>query len=102
MIGEIPDSVIVAVVDNDNGYTSDMELPTEMLVDDLVKGILHLLQEYEPRKYAGQRLPVLYAKERELDGGETLASAGIWDGTEIVLRFPEKKKHVGFYWRDML
>lgn len=102
MISEIPDRVIVAVVDSDNGYTSDMELPTEMPVDDLAKGILHLLREYEPRKYAGRYLPVLYAKGRELNSGETLASAGIWDGAEIVLRFPEKKKHGGFYWRDML
>ena len=91
MIAEIPSSVLVTITDIANNYKSDFELPSQMLIKDLTMGILRLLREFEPKKYAGRTSVDLWVGEKKLKDDQTLASAGVWDGSEITLHFPGKR-----------
>lgn len=81
-----PEKVIVALLDRENGFQSDAELPCHMLVSDLSVGLLRLLQAKEPGRYAGCTRIDLWIGDRKLSGNQTLASVGAWDGTLLVLR----------------
>ena len=90
MSAEIPDSVIVAVAVNDtaSGKVYDFELPSRMTASDLTQGILRLLREFEPGQLDGRTIAELWAEGERIPENGTLASEGIWDGSEIILRFP--------------
>ncbi len=91
MTAEIPSSVLVTISDKSSNYKSDFELPSQMFVKDLATGILRMLRTFEPRKYAGRVSVDLWVGETKLKDEQTLASAGVWDGSEITLHFPMRK-----------
>ncbi len=90
MTAEIPTSVLVTITDRANNYSSDFELPSQMLIKDLAMGVIRLLREDEPRKYAGKSTVDLWVGDEKLRDNQTLASSGVWDGSEISLHFPVK------------
>lgn len=89
---EIPSKVLVSMTDNKNRYATDIELPSQMRINELTKGILRLLKEFEPTIYSGYDSAELWVDNLKLRDDQTLASAGIWDGSEISLNFPSRWK----------
>ena len=87
MTAEAPDKVIVSIADEENKFYADVELPTRMAIHNLSKGIVRLLREFEPLKYAGKTSANLWAGDTKLKEDQTLASAGVWDGSVVHLRF---------------
>ena len=83
---KIPEKVIVCLQDSVRNYRTDAELPSQMLIPDLRKGILALLKEYEPGKYAACTEISLSFNGSSLRDSQTLASQGIWDGSVLEIR----------------
>lgn len=91
MTADIPQKVLVSVVDEKSHFFSDMELPTNMPISDLSRGILILLREYEPKKYFNCSFANLWVGDIKLKDTQTLASAGVWDGSTIRLKISTLK-----------
>ena len=88
MIARIPDKVLLCITDNINGLQFDIELPSQMPACDLSEGVLRLLQDYAPTRYARYTTVELWTANKKLLANQTLASEKIWDGSELFLIFP--------------
>lgn len=91
MIAEIPDKILLCIIDNKNGFQIDAELPSRMPASELSVGLLRLLQAYEPLKYANYTTVELWTDSKKLQADQTLASEKLWDGSELYLLFPRNQ-----------
>lgn len=80
---EIPQTVIVALEDQENGFSCDAELPSDMPAGELRTGLLRLLRSCEPRYYAGCDYLALNFNGLTIEEGQTLASVGAWEGSHL-------------------
>lgn len=78
------DSVLVTVVLQEEGKELDMELPAFMPVRRLRGKLLEALRVLFPEYYQAVAEVTVSWKGRILSEEETLASAGIWDGSRLT------------------
>lgn len=86
-----PDRLLLSLRDCDSDFVSDVEIPADMEISRLSTGLLRLLQQYEGSRYAYSTVLTLYHNERKLESGQTPASLGLWDGSELQFRTEPKK-----------
>lgn len=82
---KIPEKVIVDLVLFDMDFQRDAEIPTQMLIGDVRKGLLVLLREREPKKFSKVTDIALSFRGNKLADETTLAEVGAWDGSTIEL-----------------
>ncbi len=76
-------NVIVTAVLFDSREELDLELPAFLAVGELKRRITQLLRYYRPERYGGLEEISIRWGTRTLGDQETLAAAGIWDGSRI-------------------
>lgn len=81
-----PERLLLSLRDQSSNFASDAELPADMEISRLSVGLLRLLRQYEGSRYGHCTTLTLYHEGRELQNGETLASLGLWDGSELQFR----------------
>lgn len=84
-MNRIPEKVIVSLQDRGRSFSCDAELPSSMHGAALKQGLLRLLKEKLPSKYAGCTTLSIVVNNKELGNRETLADVAAWDGTILVL-----------------
>ena len=85
MKAEIPETVLVCLIDERKNYKVDAELPSQMPGSELKTGLLRLLKKNEERLYLNSDSLIIRYNGSVLGDQETLASVGAWDGSELYL-----------------
>ena len=75
------EEVIVTVRLHPDKRELDMELPAFLPIEQLEQRLLEVLQEMDPLHYSGLSAVTLRSKDQTMDGEDTLAKVGIWDGS---------------------
>jgi hypothetical protein len=81
----MPDSFIVTIANASRSFEVDLEIPSRVPLAEFkgkLLGILKILADYE---FGGWRDCALIHKNRELAARETLANAGAFDGSRLVI-----------------
>ena len=79
------EDVIVTVNIPGRSCSYDMELPAFMRVDELKKKLAETLRLMDTRKIASAGGIDLVFNGRSLNGNDTLAGSGIWDGSILEI-----------------
>ena len=77
---DMPDTVIVSVLCAENGVNIDMEIPTNMPVDNLQAKILDAFRSRYGGKFLNWKGCRIICDNVILNGCDTLADKGIFDG----------------------
>ncbi len=88
----VPSKLFLCVKDFSSGKTFDMELPSNMPIKMLSQGIAKFLNASGMSTLSVAVDHEIWHNDRKLRDSETLASLGIWDGSEIIIR---ERKEVG-------
>ncbi len=75
------ENVIVTVRLTPGGKSLDMELPSFIPIEELGQRILETLRVLNPTSYLSIEGLRFWDHGREITGTDTLASAGLWDGS---------------------
>jgi hypothetical protein len=78
----MPDSFIVTVVSGD--FEADLEIPSRMTFSGMKEKLLEILKILGGKEFQDWRACSLLHRGRMLTGGETLASAGAFDGSRLM------------------
>ena len=81
-------SVIVTINNDDNNYTYDVEIPTDVPCDKVFRDLINSLSVYSGVSDGLRYKTGLYSLrlQRFLDNSETFGTAGIWNGDVIMIR----------------
>lgn len=78
------DKVIVTVVSKKVGFEADMELPTELPINDLASKLLEVLKGIDARFTSFNRISLVH-NEVLLPENATLEEEAIWDGSRLYI-----------------
>jgi uncharacterized ubiquitin-like protein YukD len=80
-------AVTVTVKFAGNSKQYDLEMPADIPISDLIPKLLMAVKNLESRFFLGVDNIRIFSDsaKRYLDGNETLASAGVWDGSYITV-----------------
>ena len=81
-----PETFICTITNDERSFSQDMELPSGMPVSELCRQILMILRELYEDIFSGWRSCCLESGGRLLNGEDTLAGAGVFDGSLISVR----------------
>ena len=83
----MPDSVILTVRDDKGRVEHDMELPADVPVGELCGRLLAALKnmDYEAFGSRNEIMLRVHPGGRTLGAEETLETAEVWDGSELVI-----------------
>ncbi|MBQ7214901.1 MAG: EsaB/YukD family protein [Synergistaceae bacterium] len=81
-----PDTFIATITDSAHSFEEDMELPSAMPVSELSRQILMILKEIHADKFEGWPMCRLECNSVILKKDDTLITAGVFDGSRIVVR----------------
>ncbi len=81
-----PDTFIATITDSALSFEEDMELPSAMPVSELSRQILMILKEIHEDKFGGWSICRLECNNVILNKDDTLATAGVFDGSRIIVR----------------
>lgn len=81
------ENIIVTVTNTSKSFLYDLELPANVTVDKLKDDIVEALNGYNPDLHLKTASTVLFCNRigRRLNNGETVESAGVWNGDYITL-----------------
>ena len=81
-----PDTFIATITNEERSFEEDMELPSGMPVSELSRQILMILKEIHDDIFLHWTACRLECKNKLLGSEDTLAQAGVFDGSIIVVR----------------
>ena len=81
-----PDTFIATVTNDERSIEEDMELPSGMPVSELCSQILMILKEIHEDIFGGWGSCRIESNNRPLNDDDTLAKAGVFDGSRIIVR----------------
>ena len=81
------ENIIVTVTNISKTYLYDLELPVNVTADKLSSDIVEALNGYNPALLLPPTSARLFCNRigRQLEAGETLESAGVWNGDYITI-----------------
>jgi hypothetical protein len=80
----MPDYFIVTITTASGGFEVDLEIPSFVKFAELKDKLLEILKIMGGREFDGWRDYSLFHKNRPVAAGDTLAGAGIFDGSYLV------------------
>lgn len=81
-----PEKVILTIQDEQGRFSGDFELPASLPIERLTKPLLAQLTRQARAVFAGWQDLRLTAGGLMLDGTQTLAAYGFWDGSILTAR----------------
>jgi len=86
MKNKIPDRVIVSISYPTQAFSCDAELPTQMPISQIKRGLRKLLKNTYPKLFFKLESVELIYNDEKLSDDKTLAFYGIWDGSPIEIK----------------
>lgn len=79
--------IIVTITNKSKDFLYDIEVPVELEIDKLKDDIVEALNGYNPELFLNTASIGIFCNRinRMLDSGETLHSAGVWNGDYITI-----------------
>ena len=81
-----PETFIATVTNDERSFEEDMELPSGMPVSELCRQILMILKEIHEDIFESWGTCRIESNNRLLSDDDTLAKAGVFDGSIIIVR----------------
>lgn len=81
----LPEKVLVELHMEELYFQRDAELPAQMPLLDLKRGLLTLLQEKEPKRFSNIGAIAILYNGAVIPDTKTLADIGAWDGSILTL-----------------
>ena len=81
-----PDTFIATITNEERSFEEDMELPSGMPVSELCRQILMILKEIHEDIFSAWGSCRLVSNNKLLNGDDTLAKAGVFDGSIITVQ----------------
>lgn len=81
--------VIVTLTDEKNSFSYDLELPTDLELDNLIDDIVQTIISYNPGlmfQTMKSKLIIPKLNMKEMQSGETLESLGVFNGDYLVIK----------------
>ena len=80
----MPEYFIVTITDTDKRFETDLEIPSRLPFAEYKAKLLEILKIMDGYTFHAWHDYRLLFKNRALSGGDTLASAGAFDGSRLV------------------
>ena len=81
-----PDTFIATITNDERSFEEDMELPSGMQVSELCRQLLMILKDIHEDIFSSWTSCRIESNNRFLNNDDTLAKAGVFDGSIIVVR----------------
>ena len=81
-----PETFIATITNEERNFYEDMELPSGMQVSELCRQILMILKDIHEELFSSWTSCRIESNNRLLNNDETLAKAGVFDGSIIVVK----------------
>ena len=81
-----PETFIATITNEERSFEEDMELPSGMQVSELCRQILMILKDIHEDIFSNWTSCRIESNNKLLNGDDTLAKAGVFDGSIIVVK----------------